>query len=68
MSNVSTYQLDKPKCKLESRDKEYSFIPAISIAPLQSPLLLRVELDRCIGNTHHRGRLWDNRNHWNNRQ
>src|SRR6218665_701516 len=21
-----------------------------------------VELDRCIGNTHHRGRLWDNRN------
>src|SRR6218665_3545598 len=25
---------------------------------------LWVELDRCIGNTHHRGRLWDNRNHW----
>src|SRR6218665_1131039 len=23
-----------------------------------------VELDRYIGNTHHRGRLWDNRNHW----
>src|SRR6218665_2537149 len=24
---------------------------------------LGVELDRYIGNTHHRGRLWDNRNH-----
>src|SRR6218665_2015428 len=22
-----------------------------------------LELDRYIGNTHHRGRLWDNRNH-----
>src|SRR6218665_1818702 len=28
----------------------------------------RLELDRYIGNTHHRGRLWDNRNHRNNRQ
>jgi len=26
-----------------------------------------LELDRCIGNTHHRGRLWGNRNHRNNR-
>src|SRR6218665_3173626 len=33
-------------------------------APCGRPL----ELDRCIGNTHHRGRLWDNRNHRNNRQ
>src|SRR6218665_1308763 len=23
----------------------------------------KLELDRYIGNTHHRGRLWDNRNH-----
>ena len=29
---------------------------------------LRVELDRYIGNTHHRGRLWDNRNHRKHRQ
>src|SRR6218665_3067620 len=27
-----------------------------------------LELDRYIGNTHHRGRLWDNRNHRNHRQ
>ena len=25
--------------------------------------VLPIELDRYIGNTHHRGRLWDNRNH-----
>src|SRR6218665_3943351 len=36
-----------------------------SWSPFVHPLL---ELDRCIGNTHHRGRLWDNRNHRNNRQ
>jgi len=24
-----------------------------------------LELDQYIGNTHHRGRLWDNRNHRN---
>src|SRR6218665_2488462 len=28
----------------------------------------RVELDRYIGNTHQRGRLWDNRNHRKHRQ
>src|SRR6218665_3656558 len=27
-----------------------------------------LELDRYIGNTHHRGRLWDNRNHRNHWQ
>jgi len=27
-----------------------------------------LELDRYIGNTHHQGRLWDNRNHGNHRQ
>src|SRR6218665_128737 len=33
-----------------------------------SILYLLLELDRYIGNTHHRGRLWNNRNHRNNRQ
>src|SRR6218665_1420545 len=30
--------------------------------------LTRLELDRYIGTTHHRGRLWDNRNHRNHGQ
>jgi len=25
---------------------------------------MKLELDRYIGSTHNRGRLWDNRNHW----
>src|SRR6218665_720128 len=32
------------------------------------PLVKAIELDRYIGNTHHRGRLWDNRNHRNHQQ
>src|SRR6218665_3549463 len=36
--------------------------------PEQTFLIHVLELDRYIGNTHHRGRLWDNRNHRSHRQ
>ena len=35
---------------------------------LQNNQVMDVELDRYIGNTYHRGRSWDNRNHRNHRQ
>src|SRR6218665_3581672 len=65
--HLSQLQTKKTNCLDESIRKHiisYLSIYRIHIAPVQGNYS-EVELDRYIGNTHHRGRLWDN---WNHRQ
>src|SRR6218665_1363315 len=42
---------------------EYVLCTLYNLQTSASAPFFVVELDRYIGNTHHRGRLWDNRNH-----
>src|SRR6218665_205559 len=59
------YRPKMSQFKSQTGHKDFKAFCSI-VCPLK--LGHEIELDRYIGNTHHRGRLWDNRYHRKHRQ
>ena len=60
LDEVTLEKLEWPVYIVKNNDILWSLLRLISEHFMHNQVWL--ELDRCIGSTHHRGRLWDNRN------